>query len=381
MGVQDLYDQLKKLGLLPLSIDTRFINGDIHIDLFGTYYLKVQNHLAEKLPNVEKAEEHKQRVKDYEALKDRLDRNLDRIEERSSIGKWTVETIFDDIKKTLPGLFRLTPNDKAGLAQRNDYNANVQGFGIVKSLEIVQKIPIATFDKMLTNYCKTASTRIGERVSTDQFEKSKRHLHKTHGEHGFRSKHRNQQSIYATQDNENTCYIGKNKKPNQFKNVFESRDVMLRGRTIDLSKVKEHGHSPPRKKVEHTPEHATVRKTVIQKKQAGVLPKRARTDGDKKKWSNATKKDRRLKKLHPTRTLKVGSIECNVERFLKGLKDDADSNGVSELNDMELDDTELDDVESDEDTEEAESDSEEETNMPQRTLTTMAAYLTYMATW
>jgi hypothetical protein len=48
MGVQDLFDQLKKLGLLPLPIDTRSINGDIHIDLFGIYYLKIQNHLAEK---------------------------------------------------------------------------------------------------------------------------------------------------------------------------------------------------------------------------------------------------------------------------------------------------------------------------------------------
>ncbi|KAF9342525.1 hypothetical protein BGX34_008013, partial [Mortierella sp. NVP85] len=143
-----------------------------------------------------------------------------------------------------------------GIVQHNDYNANVPGLAIVKNLEIVQGIPITTLDPMLTNYCRTASARTGENVSAKQFENAK-NIFTKHVENMVSAPSMVTNSIFLQRSNrfaqlkrlrhdnahnadddegENTRYIGESMKPNQFKNMFESREVMLRGRTIDLTK-------------------------------------------------------------------------------------------------------------------------------------------------
>ncbi|KAF8911815.1 hypothetical protein BGZ58_005828, partial [Dissophora ornata] len=105
-------------------------------------------------------------------------------------------------------------------------------------------------------------------------------------------------------------------KPNQFRPVFEAKDSLLSGRTINLDTVRRHSRPQPRRGPKTKQSKRASKKKKEKKKRKWALPKKAKSGGDSRRPGGATKRDRGLRRRYQMKTLTVGCIKANAQRSL-----------------------------------------------------------------
>ncbi|KAG0345689.1 hypothetical protein BGZ54_005462, partial [Gamsiella multidivaricata] len=106
---------------------------------------------------------------------------------------------------------------------------------------------------------------------------------------------------------------------NQFRPIFSDKKSILPRQSIDFSTAVPHDRPQPKAKPPVKTRKAVVKKKNKKKRKKGALPRKRKgvgsADPSNPRPTSATAADRRLRKLHITKALTVGSIQANIKRM------------------------------------------------------------------
>ncbi|KAI1306688.1 hypothetical protein EDD11_004691, partial [Mortierella claussenii] len=228
-----------------------------------------------------------------------------------------------------------------GIVGHNDYSKNVPTLGPIRNIAIIKTLPSAPIDTLLQLYIIEAERTTGSTIDRLRFETSRRvfveHDDNVDSEaspksnQAFKKCNKELQDLKQLRfdmaylkkldnvlgDHHALHYKGRNTKSNKYRPLFESISTMLKGKEVDLRDTKPVPR--PVQKPRSTSASTTPRAPGPEKpkrKRKGALPRKSASKGQARKPSEATKRDRRLRKDHPMRALTVGCIQANLRRTL-----------------------------------------------------------------
>ncbi|KAI7819726.1 hypothetical protein BC939DRAFT_251781 [Gamsiella multidivaricata] len=113
-------------------------------------------------------------------------------------------------------------------------------------------------------------------------------------------------------------YVARKSKRNQFRPIFSDKKSILPRQSIDFSTAVSHDRLQPKAKPRVKTQKAVAKKNKKKRKKGALLRKRKGAgfaNPSNPRPASATAADRRLRKLHITKALTVGSIRANIKRM------------------------------------------------------------------